>query len=89
MLSGCTKVTKIPEFGANMKHLSKLWLDGIELICLPSDICSMTSLKKLELSGCSRLQELPENLGTMECSEELEISRTAIQKFHPHSFGKS
>ncbi|KAH7516685.1 hypothetical protein FEM48_Zijuj10G0161300 [Ziziphus jujuba var. spinosa] len=46
--------------------------------CLPSNICGMASLKKLKLSGCSRLQELPENLGDVKCLEELIVSRTAV-----------
>ena len=41
--------------------------------------CNFLSLKTLSLSGCSKIDELPENLGNIEGLEELDVSRTAIK----------
>ena len=50
-----------------------------KLSSLPNAICSLMSLKTLNLSDCSRLLKLPENLGNLEGLEELDVSGTAIR----------
>jgi hypothetical protein len=53
--------------------------DCKSLTSLPCNI-SLDSLKILILSGCSKLDKMPENLGNMERLEELDVSRTAIRQ---------
>ncbi|KAL2665543.1 hypothetical protein AAZV13_02G229300 [Glycine max] len=81
ILSGCSKVKKLPEFGKNMKSLSLLSVENcINLLCLPNSICNLKSLRKLNISGCSRLSTLPNGLNENESLEELDVSGTAIRE---------
>ena len=48
------------------------------LSSLPNAICSLISLKTLNLCDCSRLVKLPKNLGNLEALEELNVSGTTI-----------
>ena len=50
------------------------------LSSLPDAICSLMSLKTLNLSGYSRHVKLPENLGNLKGLEELDVSGTAIRE---------
>ncbi|XP_052190819.1 disease resistance protein RUN1-like isoform X2 [Diospyros lotus] len=53
-----------------VEHLSNLQFisleDCKELTSLPSGICGLKLLTKLNVSGCSKLSKLPENLGGLE-----------------------
>ena len=53
---------------------------GKNLSSLPDTTCRLLSLKTLTLSGCSKLLELPENLGNIKCLEKLDVSRTTIRR---------
>ncbi|XP_050277028.1 disease resistance-like protein DSC1 isoform X2 [Quercus robur] len=53
---------------------------GKNLSSLPDTTCSLSSLKTLTLSGCSKLSELPENLGNIKGLEKLDVNRTAIRR---------
>ena len=53
--------------------------DCKNLSSFPNAYCSLMSLKILTLSGCSKIDELPENLGNLEGLEMLDVSRTAIK----------
>ncbi|CAL8169774.1 unnamed protein product [Prunus armeniaca] len=75
--------TAIQELPASIKHLTGLNLSKLKdcknLLCLPDVICTaLTSLQILNVSGCSNLNELPENLGSLECLQVLDASGTAI-----------
>ena len=50
------------------------------LVCLPSTICSLKSLKYLDLSGCLKIESLPEKLGNVEGLKEFHLSKTAIKE---------
>ncbi|KAJ9146025.1 hypothetical protein P3X46_028345, partial [Hevea brasiliensis] len=87
----CLKaLPKFPEIKGNMEHLSKLYLDGTAIEELPLSIehltgllitiCHFSSLKTLTLSGCSKLDKLPEKFENVECLEELDISGTAMRQ---------
>ena len=54
--------------------------DCKNLSSLPIAICSVMSLKTFNISDCSKLDKLPENLGNIEGLEELNGSRTAIKE---------
>ncbi|KAF4390538.1 hypothetical protein F8388_006035 [Cannabis sativa] len=76
--------TAIVELPKSIKCLSSLTLlnlkDCKNLLTLPNIICSLTTLTNLNISGCSCLDQLPENLGNLECLEELDASETAIRE---------
>ena len=75
--------TAIKDLPLAMQHVTgliKLDLrDCKNLSSLPNAYCSSMSLKILTLSGCSKIDELPENLGNLEGLEELDVSGTAIK----------
>nr|POE77228.1 tmv resistance protein n [Quercus suber] len=70
LLELCLSETVIKDLSLLLEHLTSLTkLDLREcknLSSLPNAICSLMSLKTLNLSGCSRLDKLPENLGNVE-----------------------
>ena len=47
---------------------------------LPSTICNLKRLKCLDLTGCSKIANLPENLGNMESLSRLRLGGTAIKE---------
>ncbi|KAL8128294.1 hypothetical protein AgCh_015033 [Apium graveolens] len=47
---------------------------------LPNSICKLKLLKQVDLGGCSNLEQLPEQLGKMQCLETLSASYTAIEQ---------
>lgn len=80
ILSGCSKVKKLPEFGSNMKCLSLLNLEDCEnLLSLPNSIHNLKSLKKLYISGCTKFSKLPHSMNENEYLEELDLRGTAIR----------
>uniref|UniRef100_A0A2N9FW56 TIR domain-containing protein n=1 Tax=Fagus sylvatica TaxID=28930 RepID=A0A2N9FW56_FAGSY len=82
--------TAIKELPSSIGHLTSLtYLKLIEckdLLCLPSTICNLKFLVDLDLFGCSKLDELPENLGILEDLEDLDLGGTAIKEL-PSSIG--
>lgn len=79
ILSGCSKIKKLPHFGKNMKCLSLLNVENCKnLLCLPNSICNLKSLRKLNISGCSKFSRLPDSLNENEVLEELNVSGTAM-----------
>ncbi|KAK9200159.1 hypothetical protein WN944_015355 [Citrus x changshan-huyou] len=66
-LGGCTRLRDIHPILLLHKKIAKI-------LSLPSTINGLKSLKKLYLSGCSKLKNVLENLGKVECLEVLELS---------------
>ncbi|XP_075648256.1 TMV resistance protein N-like [Castanea sativa] len=81
--------TAIKDLPLSMEHLTgliKLDLrDCKSLSSLPNVCCYLMSLKILTLSGCSKINELPEDLGNIKGLKELDVSETAITEL-PSSF---
>ena len=50
------------------------------LVCLPTTICNLKLLKNLDLLGCSKFDNLPENLGNVEGLKMLDLSETSIKE---------
>ncbi|KAG6592343.1 Disease resistance protein RUN1, partial [Cucurbita argyrosperma subsp. sororia] len=69
ILSGCSKVKKIPEFSGNTNRLLKLNLDGTSISSLPSSIASLDHLTWLSLSNCKNLINISNALDKMTCSK--------------------
>ncbi|XP_054819961.1 TMV resistance protein N-like isoform X2 [Prosopis cineraria] len=61
VLSGCSKIRKLPEFGKDMKCLSKLDLEDTSISKLPESLGNLIGLAELDLSGCKNLVCLPNN----------------------------
>ncbi|XP_030932944.1 disease resistance protein RPP2B-like isoform X2 [Quercus lobata] len=80
----CLSETTIKDLPLSMEHLTGLieldLRDCKNLSSLSNACCCLMSLKILTLSGCSKLDELPENLGNIEGLEELDVSGTAITR---------
>ncbi|XP_050255293.1 TMV resistance protein N-like [Quercus robur] len=78
----CLCETAIKDLPLSVEHLIGLieldLRDCKNLSSLSNACCCLMSLKILTLSGCSKLDELPENLGNIEGLEELDLSGTAI-----------
>ncbi|KAI9071470.1 hypothetical protein K1719_046563 [Acacia pycnantha] len=75
VLFGCSKVRKLPEFGKEMEHLSKLDLEGTGIAKLPQSLGNLIGLVELNLKDCKKLENLTEN----EALEELDLSNIAIK----------
>ncbi|KAF3965666.1 hypothetical protein CMV_010169 [Castanea mollissima] len=75
-----TAIEDLPLSVEYLTGLIKLDLrDCKNLSSLPNACYSSMSLKILTLSGCSKLDELPENLGNLKGLEELDLSGSAIK----------
>ncbi|XP_050254549.1 TMV resistance protein N-like isoform X1 [Quercus robur] len=61
-LFGCSKITKIPEFGRNMKCLHSLDLKGTAITTLPTSIEHLTDLDWLDLCDCKNLVHLRDTI---------------------------
>ena len=61
-LSNCSKITKIPEFGRNMKRVQSLYLSDTAITTLPTSIEHLTDLAVLGLSNCKNLVHLPDTI---------------------------
>ncbi|RVW37807.1 putative WRKY transcription factor 19 [Vitis vinifera] len=96
----CSKLKSFPEIKGNMRKLRKLdlsetaitevpssieHLNGVEDLDLKS-ICTLSSLKTLQLDWCSRLEGFPEFTKEMENLESIELSATNINEL-PSSIG--
>ncbi|XP_031104452.1 TMV resistance protein N-like [Ipomoea triloba] len=78
------EATAIREVLPSVECLTNLRLIALSnckyLASLPSSICRLKGLKVVILSGCSKFEKLPDELGEMECLEELYCDKTAIQE---------
>ncbi|KAL3323497.1 hypothetical protein AABB24_037903 [Solanum stoloniferum] len=87
----CSSLEKFPEILGIMKHgtARKIMTSCTEIrelplsIILPSSICKLKGLVKLDVSNCSKLESLPEEIGDLENLEELNAFDTLIS--HPPS----
>ena len=73
ILSGCLNLKRIPEFGENMKNVSKLYLDGTAITKLPTSIGNLTGLVSLDLKDCKNLMSLPSTFLNMKWLEDLNL----------------
>ncbi|OIT27720.1 PREDICTED: TMV resistance protein N-like [Nicotiana attenuata] len=62
-------------------HITELDLSYMKnLVALPSSICRLKSLVSLNVSGCLKLESLPEEMGDLDNLEELDASYTLISR---------
>ncbi|CAL8174353.1 unnamed protein product [Prunus armeniaca] len=88
ILSGCSNVKKIPEFGGNMKHLLDISLDGIATENIPLSVERLTKLSSLDLRNCINLLYLPSNIGKLTSLQSLHLSGCSNLDALPESFGE-
>ena len=64
-----------------LTNLTKLTLNNCKnLVCLPNAIWSLKLGNSLDLSGCSKFDNLPKNLGNVKGLEKLDFSGIAIKE---------
>ncbi|CAI8597808.1 unnamed protein product [Vicia faba] len=84
ILSDCSNISRLPEFGKNMISMSVLNLMHCKnIMCLPNNISNLKSLKILNISGCSKICSLPDGIKQNTTLEDLDLSRTAIGEMDP------
>ncbi|KAJ9707494.1 hypothetical protein PVL29_002497 [Vitis rotundifolia] len=70
--------TAIEELSSTIEHLKALEYLSLayckSLVSLPDSLCNLTSLKILEVRGCSKLEKLPNDLGQLQCLEKLSLA---------------
>ncbi|KAK4594858.1 hypothetical protein RGQ29_018545 [Quercus rubra] len=74
ILSGCSNLKRIPEFGENMKNVSKLYLDGTAITKLPTSIENLIGLVSLNVKDCKNLMSLPSTFFNMKWLKDLNLS---------------
>jgi hypothetical protein len=76
-----TAIKELPLSIGNLCGLIILDLaDCKSLLTLPSVVCNLTSFQNLTLSGCLKLDKMPEDLGNLEQLKVLNVGRTAIRQ---------
>ena len=79
-LSG-TSMKELPSLIQGLTVLTFFTLkDYMNLVCLPSTICSLKLLEYLDLSGCSNCDNLLEKLGNFKGLKMLFLSGTTIKE---------
>ncbi|XP_049381498.1 TMV resistance protein N-like [Solanum stenotomum] len=62
-------------------HLTELHLNRMKyLVALPSSICKLKGLVKLDVSNCAKLESLPEEIGDLGKLEQLDANYTLISR---------
>ena len=74
ILSGCSKIKRIPEFMSNMEHLWKLHLDGIAISKLPSSVEHLTNIASLHLRDCKSLLCLPSTICSFKSLKDINLA---------------
>ncbi|KAI9095436.1 hypothetical protein K1719_026470 [Acacia pycnantha] len=74
VLSGCSKVRKLPKFGKEMERLSKLDLEGTAIAELPQSLGNLIGLVELNLKDCKSLVCLPYNVCKLKALKIIKIS---------------
>ncbi|KAK3431315.1 hypothetical protein EUGRSUZ_E03184 [Eucalyptus grandis] len=85
--SNCLSLSLLPHSFERLTSLSELSIDNSNITELPDGVGELVKLRRLFLSNCHWIRELPESIGQLGRSlEELDISGTGISEL-PDSFG--
>ncbi|KAL3499761.1 hypothetical protein ACH5RR_038854 [Cinchona calisaya] len=86
ILEDCSSLTEIHPSAGHLKSLQLLNLRNCRnLRGLPKQIF-LEKLEVMILSGCSKVDEFPEILGSMNCVIEVYMEATSIKELHPSVF---
>ncbi|XP_024168266.1 disease resistance protein RUN1 isoform X2 [Rosa chinensis] len=88
VLSGCSKVKKIPDFVGCMEGLLELYLDETAIEQLPISVRLLTGLILLNLRDCKNLKRLPRDIGNLKSLKRLNICGCSKLETLPDSLGK-
>ena len=75
ILSKCSNLKIIPEFGENMEHVSELYIDDTAITKLPTSIGNLTGLASLDARDCKNLMSLPSAFFNMKSLKNLNLSK--------------
>ncbi|XP_023548551.1 TMV resistance protein N-like isoform X2 [Cucurbita pepo subsp. pepo] len=73
ILSGCSKLKKLPEFIGNTDSLLELRLDGTSIAELPSSVASLNRLTVLNLMNCKKLVSVTFSFNRLSSLESLNL----------------
>ncbi|KDP42430.1 hypothetical protein JCGZ_00227 [Jatropha curcas] len=82
-LNGCRKLEECPELPCNLRDLN---LSKTAIKQLPSSIGHCSQLVALLLSGCTKLQKLPDCIGQLQSLEYIDFTDLKFSKL-PNNFG--
>ncbi|XP_030934592.1 TMV resistance protein N-like [Quercus lobata] len=88
-LSWCSKITKIPEFGRNLKHVRRLNLSCTAITTLPTSIEHLTALCSLRLSYCKNLVRLPNTIFNLKLVREVFLQGCSKLDRLPENLGNA
>ncbi|KAL4594385.1 hypothetical protein ACB092_12G016200 [Castanea dentata] len=88
-LGGCSKITKIPEFGRNMKRVHCLYLRGTAITTLPTSIEHLTDLFFLGLQNCKNLVHLPDAIFNLKWIEIVYLEGCSKLNRLPENLGNA
>ncbi|XP_054793777.1 TMV resistance protein N-like [Prosopis cineraria] len=74
VLSGCSKIKRLPEFGKSMECLSQLDVEETGITKLPQSLVNLTTLAVLNLMDCKSLVYLPNVIQYMKSIRILNFS---------------
>ncbi|KAJ0837137.1 putative leucine-rich repeat domain superfamily [Helianthus annuus] len=78
-LGGNEDIEKVPSLIGNLRNLVSLNLESCrKLKSVPGSICSLQHLRTLDLKNTA-IEELPEDLGQLECLEYLDLGFTKVK----------
>ncbi|XP_028773839.1 disease resistance-like protein DSC1 [Neltuma alba] len=89
ILSGCSKVRKLPEFGKDMACLSKLDLEKTALAKLPQSLGNLIGLVELNLTNCKKLVCLPCSVSKLKALKVIKISECSKLSWLPESLNEN
>ncbi|THF96766.1 hypothetical protein TEA_009276 [Camellia sinensis var. sinensis] len=74
----------VSELPPSIGHLTNLVLLSLsnckKLRSIPNNICQLKALSSLNVSGCSKLDKLPQDMGALDCLKEHHLDQTAIRQ---------
>ena len=89
IISKCSKLKKIPEFGGNMQRVLKLYLHGIAITKLPTSIGHLTNLALLNIRDCKSLTCLPSTIFNLKLLKEMNLSGCSKLEGLPEILGNT
>ncbi|PWA39674.1 leucine-rich repeat domain, L domain-like protein [Artemisia annua] len=68
-----------------LEGLEELMFSSTKIRNLPDSICMLMHLKAIRLKSCWHLEKLPEDLGRLQCLEELDLTECIVLRDIPNS----